>query len=221
LSSTANESLSDVIETAVDNRLSIIDGNSCYETLKKYYNISITDDILAIKSDINSYLQLDNLDKPLVSNSAQIKIYNPTTREELNISLCSNEQFNIRTPIKTADLLNLTGYNGLKSSGIDGFNPNDTSFTDICFTHVDVKTQYDTTLTYRRSNYFQNKSAQCSGTNCTYENIDDNNYVSCNCYVQPAEQINNEFVDYFLVNLSTWNFGVVKCYNLIFKVYVF
>jgi hypothetical protein len=218
LSSTHNESLADSMIIALENKLSLIDAGSCYITLKQHYNIS---NLLVLKTDANSYLQLDNLEKPLVSNSAQIKLFNPITREELNMSLCNNDQLNIKTPIKSANLLNLTMYSDLNSSGIDGFNPNDTSYNNICSTHIDETSSYDTTLNFRRSKYFQNKTAQCSGTNCTYQSIDANNYVSCNCYLQPAEPINNEFVNFVLTPLSTWNFDVILCYNLIATVIVY
>jgi hypothetical protein len=222
LSKTSNSSLEDSIKTALSNRLSIINAEGCYETLKKYYNISSEKSLLISKTDINSYTELDNLDKPLVSNSAQINIYDPDTRKELNISLCDSNQFIIKTPIKSADLLNLTQYSALKSSGIDGFNPNDTSFTDICSTYIDNSTQFDTTLNFRRSNYYQNKTASCTGTNCTYNSIDSNSYVSCNCTsIKPSTPIGNQFVDFILAPLSTWNYQVIYCYNLIFSVNVY
>jgi hypothetical protein len=221
LSSSAKASLTDAINTALLNKLSIVDANSCYDTLKQYYNLS-TSNLLISKSDINSYIDLNNLDKPLISNSAQIKIYNPVTRQELNLSLCYDNQFNIKTPIKSADLLNLTQYRDLKTSGINGFNPNDTSFNDICFTHIDNNTDYDTTLNFRRHNYFQNKSAGCSGLNCSYQNIDVNDYVSCNCSgVRSEESIHNEFVNYVLEPLTTWNYEVIFCYAQIFQVNYF
>jgi hypothetical protein len=222
ISSTTNLSLTDAINTALLNKLSIIDADSCYETLKAYYNLNTTSYLLISKSDINSYVKLDNVDRPLLSNSAEINIYHPITRQELNLSLCQNNQFVIKTPIKSAELLNLTQYRDLKSAGIEGYNPNDTSFINICFTHIDNDTQYDTTLTFRGQNYFQNKSAGCSGTNCTYQEVDINNYVTCNCSnIHSSEPIHNEFVDYVLGPFTTWNFEVIYCYAQIFQVNIF
>jgi hypothetical protein len=219
LSSNGNASLSDAIEVALSNRLSIIDADQCLETLKDYYNISDSIDVLIAKSDVNSYLQLENLQKPLTSNSAKISIYHPVTKKELDMSLCENDEFGVKTPIKTADLLNLNEYQVMKDQGIDGFNPNDDSFNSICSTHIDNGTSYDTTVNFRRSNYFQNMSVSCSGSSCNYTNIDVNAYVNCNCTnVQPSSGISNDFVSYFLSPFGTWNFNLATCYNLIIPV---
>jgi hypothetical protein len=214
---TNNKSLSESIRVALENKLSIFNADNCFKTLKQYYNISNNEDLLVVKTDINSNLNLNNLDNPYVSNSVLIRILNPITKKELNITLCN--KFEIKTPIKNPDLLNLTFYTQMNSSGIDAFDPNDDAFTSGCFRHVDNMTGYDTTINYRRSKYFLNKSALCKGSDCTYEAIDENDYVICNCAnIQSNKPIYNEFVNYFLTALGTWNFYVVNCYHLIIPV---
>jgi hypothetical protein len=221
LSSSSNASLSDSIKIALDNRLSIIDADACIKTLKKHYGISESTDLIVAKSDINSFLELDNLNKPLASNTAKVSIYDPVTREELNMTLCENDQFNIKTPIKSTGLLNLTQYQALKAQGIDVYNPNDESFSSICATKIDNNTNFDTTVNFRRENYYQNMSVGC-GSNCNYSSIDEFGYVHCNCTsMTPNTAVGNDFVNYVLAPLSTWNYEVALCYNLIIPVNIF
>jgi hypothetical protein len=213
-----DQSLSETDRVALANKLSIIDADECFNTLKQFYNISSDKDLLISKTDINSYLNLTSLDEPLRSNNVQVKIYNPTTREELNITLCN--YINIKIPIKSKELLNLTYYKKVNDTGIDVYNPNSDAFTSSCFSYIDNTTNYDTTLNYRRNHYYLNKSAICRGSDCTYETIDENDYVTCNCTnIKHGDQVYNDFVSYVLGSLSNWNFFVITCSSLILPVY--
>jgi hypothetical protein len=216
---TNNKSLADSIQDSLNNKLSYFSADKCFKTLKQHYNISDNQDLMISKTDLNSYTDLNNLKQPLVSNSMQLKVYNPVSRAELNISLCYNDTFTIKVPIKSKDLLNLTMYKDLNQSGIDAYNPDSDAFNSPCFKYIDKSTDYDTTINFRRGNYFLNKSAVCNGSNCTYDTIDENDYVVCNCTnISEEDKIYSEFLNYFLSPLSTWNFYVVSCYALILPV---
>jgi hypothetical protein len=204
-------------QEAVKNHLSIIDLGKCIETLKQYYNT--TDDFTISKTQYSSLLKINT--NETISDSTSLKIYNINTRNEINTSLCNNTNITYKIPISEnmKKEMNLTAFQILNNSNIDVFNPNSSSFTSVCSTHIDNATQYDTTLNYRRQNYFQNKSIQCSGTDCKYEGIDENYYVNCNC--KQGDQISNPevfdtVVDYYLQPLSQWNFNLILCYQLVF-----
>jgi hypothetical protein len=217
LSTTNSLSEDETTRIALENGLAIADSDACVRTLKRAYNISDAMDLIIVKTDMNSYLDLENLYDPYISNKVDIKIYSPITRKELNMTLCQKDQFSIKTPIKTVDLLNMTLYQDMEKSGIDVYNPNSNAFNSFCFSYVDNETQYDTTINSRRSNYFQNKTATCvSSANCVYEKIDIHNYVNCNCTNwQPDSQVSNKFVNYIFAPISRWNFEVIKCYYMI------
>jgi hypothetical protein len=108
----------------------------------------------------------------------------------------------------------MTAYKNFKNIGVDIFDPNNAYFNDRCLGLIDNKTQSDTTLNYRRTNYYQSVTTKCSGANCVYLGINEKNYVECNCGVQS----DNYFVQtqsYLLDTLSTFNIGVMKCPHVI------
>jgi hypothetical protein len=211
LSSSSNSSLSDAEKVALTHRLSIVDADKCIETLKKHYNLL---DVLVAKTDMDVDLNLDNLHKNSTSDMVKINFYNPLTKEPLNMTLCQDDPVNIKTPINNPNF-NLTQYQAFKAEGIDIYNPKDDSFNSVCAIHNDNTTDYDTTIGFRRGNYFQNQSIGCSG-NCNYTEIDENAYVNCECKSLSADALTyNEFVNYFFDSLSTWNYQVIFCYWLI------
>jgi hypothetical protein len=223
ISTSSLQSINETNKMALDNKLAIVDLGDCVNTLKRYYNMTDSTDLIILKTDVNSYLDLRNIEDPFKSNNVEIKVYDPGTRNELNMSICQNSNFNIKTPIKNVDKLNIPKYHEMSSGGIDIYNPQSEAFNSICFNHIDNDTQYDTTIGWRRNNYFQNKSATCSSTaNCTYKNIDENNYVNCNCTNWTEDsQVGNDFIDFIFDVISAWNFQVVTCGNLISPVNIY
>jgi hypothetical protein len=219
--STSNlQSTEDANKIALENRLAIVDLTDCIKTLKKWYGINESTDIIILKTDLSSNLDLENLDNPMKSNSVEFKVFDSESRTELDISICQNEIFQFKTPIKEIELLDMPMYHNMTTSGIDIYNPNADAYNSVCFTHVDVENQYDTTLGWRRNNYFQNKSATCTSTaSCTYNYIDGYNYVNCNCTNwKNNTQVGNDFIDFLFSPISNWNFQVLTCNNLIIPV---
>ena len=116
--------------------------------------------------------------------------------------------------------------------GIDIFNSEDKFFNDICY-HYDNSDGKDITLKDRRNDIFQNASFCQDG--CIYEGI---NYtlksVNCKCNVEflqddqekknlndykPSEVLNFKPIkESFISNLLSFNFDIIKCYNLLLDV---
>jgi hypothetical protein len=162
-------------------------------------------------------MDLDNLDKPLISNMINFRVFSPYTKEELNTDICHNP-IRVKTKIKSPQLLNLTFYKEMKSQGIDIYDANAPAFNDICMYHIDTNTGFDTTINWRRKFYYQNYSCVCTNSNCTYVGIDDEYYVNCDCYLNPDDQVTSDFNSYLLSEVSVWNFQAFLCYEDIIHV---
>jgi hypothetical protein len=219
-------SLSDSFSTelandeAIKNNLTIVNPDKCIETLKRHYNTS--DDFIISKTQYNSLLRSNSKN---ISDSTTLKIYNYKTRSEVNMSLCLDDEIIYKIPLNEnlKASLNITAYQLLNQSGIDGFNPNSTFFTSVCSPYIDNSTQYDTTLNYRRQNYFQNKTFECVGLDCQYQGLDINLYIQCNCKpgTQPSSpEVFDNSVDLLLQSLSQWNFEIITCYKVVFTLEV-
>jgi hypothetical protein len=199
-------------DIALNNNITIVNPEKCLDKLKDYYNIPSDQSLLIIKTNYNKDLNLDNIDKPLVSDSVNLKILDPATGDELNTDVCNDVPIKVKTKIKASQLINMELYKQMINSSIDVFNPSSPSFNDVCEAHIDTGTGFDTTVYWRRKNYFQNLSIVCEGSNCTYAGIDDEDYIDCECYgLTSAEDVNTDFKDYIIGEISVWNFGVFLC----------
>jgi hypothetical protein len=198
---------------ALDNKLAIVNTTDCIKKLKFFYNIPGDHSLIVVKTDLDK--SFDSTATKNSSNIVSMNIYDSTTKQKLNISIC--DDFEIKTPLVDGSL-NMTTYNALKNQSIDIFDRNSTAFTSRCFSNIDPYTGYDTTLNYRINNYYQNKSIQCS-TGCSYQNIDENNYINCKC--NGATKTDSEFInhvgDFFIEGFSNINIGVVSCYKEVFS----
>jgi hypothetical protein len=209
-------------QIAVNNKMSVIIPDPCITVLKSYYNLSNDESIIFMKTDYSKFTNLENMDKSYMSNLVNFKLYHPTTRELIDLDLCGEFPFIVKTHITNIDILNMTYYYTMKDSGIDIYNPSSPAFNDICIAHIDTDTGFDTTLNWRRKNYYQNLSCVCEGANCTYIGIDHDEYINCECYnLKPKDNIVANFVGYLLSQLSVWNFGVFLCYVEIGTVRIF
>jgi hypothetical protein len=208
-----SESMKDGTTQAIENKLAIVDISDCLKILKSYYNLTNEESLVLVKSDINkSFTAQYN-----ITNWVSFNIINSATGERLNISLCND--FKIKTPINDKGL-NMTFNSQLKDDGIDVYNSNDKAFTSRCYSHIDPRTGYSTTLNYRIENYYRNRSIIC-GKGCKYLSSDYNNYAVCQC--SGATKTNNKYVnsvsDLLLTGVTNINIDLILCYNHVFSVF--
>ena len=193
-------------------KLSTIELNECYQFLKNYYHIPQNEDIIMLKVDKS----IEN--SPV--NQVFFYLYD-FKGNKLDSSLCEN--INIEKPLINIDNLNLNLAEELYQKGIDIYKANNSFFNNLC-NPFSSENGTDVTLKDRRADYYQNISF-CE-IDCTYDHIDyDNMKVICNC--DPEENIEsinnakplsfNNMKNAFTSNLFTWNFFVIKCYNLVFN----
>ena len=133
--------------------ISIIDFGECETKLKKIYDI---DYLLILKIDT----KLSNYNTIL-----NYEIYNPNTKEKLNLSLCDNIKINIKTNYFPSQE-SLNKIIKLNESGYDLYNINNSFYNDLCspFTTDNCT---DILLSDRIIDYYENVSLCENG--CDYK----------------------------------------------------
>jgi hypothetical protein len=212
-----NDSLTEMNEIALKNGLPTVDLENCFDQLRSSYNYSSDTNFLVMTNNYDSLMNLDNLDKPMASDSFAYSIYTTDTREKLDTDVCTKVK--IKTPLQNTTGLNMSLYHNLSQAGIDIFDKNSSAFQDRCCLYVDNSTDYDTTIGYRRQNYYQNLTVSCGDT-CTYSGIDSNNYLECICNKTNGLEIQSDFnndTGIFDTNMGTFNMDIIGCYYVAFK----
>ena len=212
--------------------ISAVDLENCTQVIKEYYNIPQEENLIILNIELKNDESRENENNieenksPNLNKITQVEIYDYSGRQ-LNISVCK-EDLKVMKYIGDIDEINIESAKSLSKQGIDLFNPQDSFFNDICcqYDNPDGK---DIILNDRRNDMFQNISFCQDG--CTYSGM---NYelmtaiCSCNTsYLQENNDAKSDNVtniinfkllaDSFISNLFSFNFDVVKCYNLAFN----
>ena len=209
-----NNIICDIITSQMEHKyknISYIDFGECETKLKQKNNI---DYLLIIKFDSKL-----NTNWPI---NVQYKVYDPTTKRELDLSICSDNKINIEIP------MNLEGnsldlYQSFSSLGYDILNINDPFYNDICTTFTS-KDHTDIILSDRRRAYYNENIILCEN-GCEYLSYDSNNsLVRCKCFVKrniddeiKKISFEKENLSYFFDIKTLANFDIIKCYSLIFS----
>ena len=223
--------LNDLIKDKDPEKTYIMKGNNYTVIIKKVekyieessVNIDFSECLKVLKEKYPSkefrILQviLENKKDKLLTDQVEYKIYDQFG-EEINLSLCSNINIRIEYEIKDTSSLDIEKITIFKENGIDIFNINDVFFNDICFSYSDSDSGNDMVLNDRIADIYQNYSI--CGEECEYESLDvEKMSAYCSCKVK--QNINLEEGDGFFESYITGtfldsNFGVAKCYNLVF-----
>jgi hypothetical protein len=206
-----------------DYNLSIAPINDLNTFKSTYVDLTLCEQILRNKSNISSdeiltilQIEIDKNDENTLTNQIEYAVYNEK-KEKLNLSICNNVEIKIVYDIKDKSKLDKTMISQYSEQGIDIFNSKDSFFNDICFPFSISNS--DLVLKDRIIDIYQNYSLCDNG--CEYEKFDLYNMsVICSCQVKTtistevsppkfAEVVQNTFRDS--------NFGVIKCYNLVFS----
>ena len=203
--------------------LSIKPLNASYQQNSTHINFkqceNILRDIYKIGPErIITFLQLemvDNKEKSIV-NQVEYQVYDDN-KTKLDLSICNDSNIQIFFALKE-NSLDIDIISFFKNKGIDIFNIKDSFFTDICQSFSDPKKQNDIVLEDRIKEIFQNFSVCNEG--CKYSKIDlETKTMQCDCQVKYNLSTNES-----LLNLEKFddididsNFGLIKCYKLVFS----
>ena len=187
-----------------------VDFSSCEEILRKKYNIP-SEEVLTILQ-----IEIDKINEKALTNQVEYAIYNEK-KIKLDLSYCKNVNIKVTYEITNSSLLNKTMISEYSERGIDIFNSQDSFFNDICYPFSISNS--DVILKDRVSDIYQNYSLCDNG--CEYEQIDIQNMsVTCSCNIKT--EINTEvsppvFGEIVEDTFKDSNFGVIRCYNLVFS----
>ena len=194
--------------------ISIIDLGECEKIIKR--NISCEDDptpLIIIKTDTQK--------EGLKSSVVNYEVYNPYTKEKIDLSICANVKINILSPVNlTIEETEL--YDELKNQGYDLYDANDSFYQDIC-TQFTTKEGTDVIISDRKNYYYDINATFCEES-CTYQGINtENKKVSCSCEVQNNIKDDNpnfdreKFFENFYKIEDYTNYKVLYCYKLVFS----
>jgi hypothetical protein len=116
--------------------------------------------------------------------------------------------------IKDTSKLDLNKYRLTRDVNLDAFDPNSPAFHTRCVIKPDRKYGADTTINYRRKNYYQNMVAVCP-TNCVYKGIDISNYLQCQCNATSSD-VSFYFKEDMFANYTFTNLNIVECPHIAF-----
>ena len=165
-----------------------INFESCYEKIKREYNIS--DDLITLLESEKINSQFDKIEI--------FSVYNPTTGEKIIFNdLCKSEPVTVNEDLGNK-IDNIDWFMDLAAQGIDVFNPNSDFFTDLCYHYKSPIDGKDIPLKERFKLFFPNvslceKGCSIKGINtttntsiceCTLNNIINNNFLTDNIFFQ-------------------------------------
>ena len=161
---------------------------------------------------------LENHNEKCLTDKVEYEVYN-TLGEKVDLSICDNVKINIEHKINNISLLDIEKIKKFQKKGVDILKIEDDFFKDICFPYSDENSNSDMILNDRVNDIYQNYSLCEEG--CEYEFFDvEKISVTCNCNIKtkidPVIK-KGEFKSYFVSPFLDSNFGVIKCYKLVFS----
>lgn len=198
---------------ALENHIAIANFSVCENLLKKSNDIPDSTSLFVRNLQFDSCLNIKNWNDTTASDSVSFNFFDPQKFEKLNMSLCSDLSASISIPIKY-DKIDMKSYRKSASlkNKVDIYNKFSVGFQSRCFSVQDIDSAADTTINFRRTFMYKNQTILCSG-NCTYDGIDDNNYIICNCPIEENFEISNNFTNWdILTRFPDLNFDIITCF---------
>ena len=194
--------------------LSIIDLGKCEKLLKEENGIAEETELIIFK--------FEKLSAQASEKNVQYEIYNPNTKEQLDLSICESTSIDLYIPV-TLSKETQSLYSQLSEQGYDLFNENDSFYQDVCAKYTS-ENGTDVLLSDRQSDFYNTSETTCQA-NCQYSAyLSDSQYLKCECDVvnenidtEEPEKFTGEVIFTSFYNVLKYsNFGVLKCYKLVF-----
>ena len=190
----------------VYDNMSTIDLGECEDILKSDSNLNENDSLIILKID---YL-MEGLNIPII----RYKIFNPDTKNQLDLNLCNNAKINYNIPVSIS----------INKDDLYKYNPDSEYYNNLCFPY-NTSNNVDKTLYDRKDEYNINNMALCEN-NCDYRDYNfTTKKVLCQCSIEDKSNLQLEdiintkkLLNNFINIKSITNIEVMKCYNLLFSI---
>ena len=189
----------------VYDNISTIDLGECENILKSISNMKEDDNLIILKID---YL-MEGLNIPII----RYKVFNPNTKDELDLNLCNNEKIIYNIPVSVS----------INEDELYKYNPDSEYYNNLCFPY-NTSNNIDKTLYDRKDEYNINNLSLCEN-NCDFRDYNSTTKkVLCQCNIESKSNLQFEdiintkkLLNNFINIKSITNLEVMKCYNLLFS----
>ena len=193
--------------------ISTIDLGDCEKIIKK--KISYENDntpLLILKIDI----------KKEKTTAVEYEVYNPYTKEKIDLSICSHIPIGIYAPINI-NQNEISLYDSLNEQGYNLYDSKNIFYNDPCATFTSSNGT-DVSLTDRQKYYYNKDFALCEDV-CQYVDVNTKNKkVHCECNIKKNVNVEVEqsfspakLMEKFYKINDYVNFEVLYCYKLVFS----
>ena len=163
-------------------------------------------------------LNIEKEDENSLTDQVEYKVYDEGGNS-IDLTACNDVEINIEYELTDTSALDLDLISKFSDLGVDVFNLKDEFFNDICRPYSDDGSNSDMILSDRVSDIYQNVSL--CGDDCEYVSFDFKKMsVNCNCKVKQeasSEPEKGNFASSITSAFLDSNFGVIKCYKLVFS----
>ena len=214
----------------IKNGISGLDLGDCIEILKAHYQIPENEDLIVI--------EIETMEDKEKNKGLNYKIDCIDLGKNVKLSICDmhgnildmsfcNNDITVMKYVGDVDEIDINTAMEYADQGIDVFNTRDSFFNERC---SKINSDKDIVLKDRRTDIFQNVSF--CGDDCIYNGMDYTLMIAkCSCdpsNIQEKvddEEIENEdkkgitlndLANSFTSEIFSFNFDVIKCYNLVF-----
>ena len=163
-------------------------------------------------------LNLEKEGENSFTDQVEYRVYDESGNP-IDLTACNDVEINIEYEITDPSKLDLDLISKFKDLGVDVFDIKDEFFNDICRPYSDDDSNSDMILSDRVSDIYQNISI-CDGQ-CEYVSFNlEKMSINCSCEVKQELSIEPEKANFASSITSAFldsNFGIVKCYELVFS----
>ena len=183
--------------------ISTIELGECENILKNHYHIDQNKALIIFKIDY----YMPGISIPIIG----YEVFNPNTKEKLDLSLCKDSSINLNIPVS------------INENDLFKHDPNSEYYTNECFPYT---SEYgtDIILNDRKEEFIQNNLSLCENK-CTYNGYNEQSMkASCECEVKTKELLISDIIEdknLLSNNLtfenSTTNLITMKCVYTLFS----